>query len=434
MTRWLRFLPGAESRGVLANASWLYVDQVVRAVVVLATFSVVARGLGPEQFGVLSYVIAFPGVFLPLAMLGLDYVVVRDFVRHPDERDRILRTTFTLKTAAAIAAAGLAAVIAWLGPFSSSTRALLLVATGSLLFQPLLTLDFYFQSQVASKYSAIARTSACLIANALRGWFAWREAPVAWFVWAFVGEALIYAVTLWLTWKSCRLGAATLGFEWDGAIARRLLSAAWPLFLADIAIAGYLRADQLLLTKLAGPETLGKYAAAFRLADAAEFFSLALINSYFPRIVALHQSDAAAFRADLERFLGRMTWFAIAVAFGLSVASPLVTRMVLGPRFGEVWPVLAVLTWANVFVTQIAVRGKWFLVDGLQLYSLAAFALGTVVHLSLLTVIAARWGALGAAVSFCTAQATIALIAPGLFRRTRPAVVWGLRGFRPFGG
>lgn len=431
MRAWLRFLPGGDNSRILANAGWLYVDQFVRAAVVLVTFSLMARSLGPEQFGVLSYAIAFPGLFLPLAMLGLDYVIVRDFVRHPLERESIFVSSFWLKTLAAAAAALVALALAPLVSDDAAMRALLVTTSLSLLFQPLLTLDFYFQSQVAAKYSAIARTSACLLANALRAWFALSDAPVAWFAWAFVAESAIYAVTLGMVWRRSGSFAVSLRGGIDAAISRRLLSAAWPLLLADVAIAGYLRADQLLLSRVAGAETLGRYAAAFRLADAAEFFSLALINSYFPRIVALHHVSPEEFQADLTRFLRKITWFAAAVALALSLASPLVTRVLLGGEFGGVWPVLCVLTWANVFVTQIAVRGKWFLLDGLQLYSLAAFVLGAVVHLGLLPWVAPRWGALGAAVSFGVAQFMIAVVAPALFARTRPAAVWVLRSFIP---
>lgn len=431
MKRLLEKLPGGDGGKILANAGWLYLDQGVRAAVVLTTFSLVARVLGPAEFGVLSYAVAFPGIFLPLAMLGLDYVVVRDFVRHPEERDRIFGSALALKTLAAAAACGLGLMCAPVAAGDEATRALLVTTSLSLLFQPLLTMDFYFQSQVAAKFSALARISACLIANAARAWLALRGAPVAWFAWVFTAEAAVYAATLLLAWRAS--GAAWINplRAWNVAVARRLLAAAWPLFLADVAIAGYLKFDQILLSHLAGAEALGRYAAAYRLADAAEFFALALINSYFPRIVRLHAETPAEFHADVARFFRRMTWFAVAVAAVVSAASPLVAAVVLGPQFGAVWPVLAVLTWANVFVTQIAVRGKWFLTEGLQVHSLAFFVIGAAVHLSLLPLVAPRWGALGAAGSFCVAQMVMAVAAPALFARSRGAAVLALRSLLP---
>ena len=57
----------------------------------------VARYLGPERFGLLSYANSFVGIFLALATLGLDDVVVRELVKTPELREKLLGTAFWLK-------------------------------------------------------------------------------------------------------------------------------------------------------------------------------------------------------------------------------------------------------------------------------------------------------------------------------------------------
>lgn len=423
-------LAGETASRVLANAGWLYFDQVVRAVVVFVAFGAVARRLGPEQFGVLSYALAFSAVFLPVAMLGLDYVLVRDLVRWRDREAALLGTGALLKLAAAVVAFGLA--LAGLGfvPAGHPARPLAWITVLTLLTQPFLLFDFYFQSHTASKHAALARLAACLAANAWRLWLVATGAPLVWFAWAAVAESVVYAGGL--VWTYARRGSP-LPHPWkafDLALARSLLAAAWPLFLADVAIALYLRVDQLLLSALAGAESLGRYSAAYRLADAAEFFALALINSYFPRLVSLHVRGGGEFAAALRQFFRLMSWFSVAVAVALSLAAPLAVRVVLGPQYAGVGSILAVLAWANVFVTQIAVRGKWFLMEGWQGYSLVFFAMGAGAHLLGVWWLAPRWGAFGAACSFAAAQAFM-VAAPLLFRRTRPAAVLALRSFWP---
>jgi O-antigen/teichoic acid export membrane protein len=431
MNRWFKKNVGAEGAKVLANTGWLYLDQIVRLAVSLIVFSLVVRGLGAERYGVLSYAMVFPGIFMPLAMLGLDYVIVRDFVRYPAERERIFGTAFALKAAAATVAFLAAAAVAWWAPLGAPDKTLLLITSASLLIQPLVTIDYYFQSQVAAKYSSLARIFTALAANGVRAWLALSGAPVKWFVWLFTAEAFVYAVSLLAARRAAGLAWVHPWLSFDTGIMRRLLSQAWPLFLADIAMIGFLKFDQILLSGFAGLSELGKYAAAFRLADNAEFFALALINSYFPKIIQLHQDTPELLMENVRRFFARMTWFVVAVALVASLAAPLLSQWIFGSKFGQIWPVLVVLVWANVFVTQIAVRGKWFLAEGLQLYSLAFFTIGAAVHLSLLPVLSTRWGALGAAVSFYVAQVTMAVVAPVLFPRTRAASVLALRSFLP---
>ena len=82
---------------ITASVLWLMADNVLRLGIGLLVGVWVARYLGPEQFGTLSYAGAFVGLFGVFARLGLDSVVIRDLVRKVESRDEILGTTFSLK-------------------------------------------------------------------------------------------------------------------------------------------------------------------------------------------------------------------------------------------------------------------------------------------------------------------------------------------------
>ena len=73
-------------RRYFANTSWMFAEQILRMIAGLLVGIWVARYLGPEQFGVFSYAIAFAAIFGSIAKLGLDGIVVRDLVREPDQR------------------------------------------------------------------------------------------------------------------------------------------------------------------------------------------------------------------------------------------------------------------------------------------------------------------------------------------------------------
>ena len=59
------------------NTSLLFAEKILRMFVGLFVGVWVARYLGPEQFGLLSYAQSFVGLFTIIATLGLDDVVVR---------------------------------------------------------------------------------------------------------------------------------------------------------------------------------------------------------------------------------------------------------------------------------------------------------------------------------------------------------------------
>ena len=60
-----------------ANISWLMAERILRMIVTLFVGVYVARYLGPERFGLLSYANSFVGLFLALATLGIDSIVIR---------------------------------------------------------------------------------------------------------------------------------------------------------------------------------------------------------------------------------------------------------------------------------------------------------------------------------------------------------------------
>ena len=84
-------------RKYFANTSWLMAERIIRMTVALFVGVYVARYLGPERFGLLSYANSFVGLFLALATLGLDSIVIRELVKNPESRNELLGTAFGLK-------------------------------------------------------------------------------------------------------------------------------------------------------------------------------------------------------------------------------------------------------------------------------------------------------------------------------------------------
>jgi PST family polysaccharide transporter len=93
---WVKYLPEfirvkLESRhglqAILANTGWLFADKILRMGVGLFVGVWIARYLGPEQFGLWNFAIAFAVLFGAFATLGLDGIVVRELVKNPERQN-----------------------------------------------------------------------------------------------------------------------------------------------------------------------------------------------------------------------------------------------------------------------------------------------------------------------------------------------------------
>ncbi len=135
-----------------ANTSWLIAEKIIRLAVGLFVGVWVARFLGPEQFGTLSYAQAFVGLFGAFATLGMDGIVIKHLVKNDESRDLLLGTAFTLKLLGSMVAVFIISIVAVTTSNDNEELIIITIIASALVFQSLNVIDFYFQSLVLSRY------------------------------------------------------------------------------------------------------------------------------------------------------------------------------------------------------------------------------------------------------------------------------------------
>ena len=172
-------------------------DKVTNLGVGFLVTVVVARYLGPEEFGLFSYAISVSTLFAAAGHMGLSGLVVREIVKRPDERGTTLGTTLGLKLIGMGGGYLLLLLYAGLYEGISSIEFVLLATAGAvLLLRPFDIVDFWFQAFVQARYVSFARISGLLISSALKVSCVFLGASVIYFVAANVIQALVVAAML----------------------------------------------------------------------------------------------------------------------------------------------------------------------------------------------------------------------------------------------
>ncbi|HEX5063151.1 MAG TPA: flippase, partial [Kofleriaceae bacterium] len=261
-----------------ANAGWLLADKALRFPVALGVSIAVARYLGPERQGVLGYAIAFAGLFSVIAGLGLDGITVRELLATPDERDRVLGTSFLLKLLGGIGALVLAiAVIAIVRPGDTTMLVYVAIIAAATLFQAFDVTDYYFQSQVQSKYTVFAQAPVFLALSLIKIVLIALNAPLTAFVWISFADLAFASLSVALVFRA-RVEPLT---RWRFAKERgkAMLRDSWPLALSAAVGMVYLRIDQVMLGQMLGDEEVGVYSVAVRLAEIVMMASMVIYSS-----------------------------------------------------------------------------------------------------------------------------------------------------------
>ena len=186
----------------------------------------IARALGPAQFGLLSFALAIVTVLGAVGTLGLESVTVRELVRDPTNRTRVLGTVFALKQAGSAIAALLVVLVAWLlRPDEPHVwRICAIIAIGQL-FLAFDAIDYLFQARLQSRYSVIAKNAAFCVVAIVRVVLVVRHASLDAFVWAIALEYVLAGVLLLATFGRVE-GLSALKWDFRRDVAVRLLSRA----------------------------------------------------------------------------------------------------------------------------------------------------------------------------------------------------------------
>src|SRR3990167_8646070 len=124
------------------NSSWLLLDNIVRLCGGFVLTVWLARYLGPQQFGVFNYAIAFVALFTYFGTLGLNEIIVRNLIRNPSRRDEVIATAFILRMFGGTIAFGLAlALVFFLNPLDKTAHWLVGIIAAGIIFQAFEVID-----------------------------------------------------------------------------------------------------------------------------------------------------------------------------------------------------------------------------------------------------------------------------------------------------
>lgn len=417
----------------LLNTSWMMGERILHIGVGFAVAILLARYLGPERFGILSYAISVTAIFASAGHMGLAGLVVREVVRDPHEVPKILGTTFMLKlTGMAI---GFALVLGYALVFEevgSNTFWMLLIVASAIFFQTFDVVEYWFQSQVQAKYPAIAKSSAVLLAAALKIALIFSGAGLLAFAFAHTAQFIVAALVLAYLYKSTTR-SSVIDWQANLAKAKQLLSQGWIIYLSSIFAVVYMKIDQIMLKWMVGAQEVGVYAVAAQLSEAWYFLPIAVVASFFPKLIQLRDSDNEQFKRRLQQLFDFLFLAAVAVAFVVTlIAEPLIS-MLFGAEYQSASSVLTIHIWGGVFIFMRALFSRWILIENALMFSLITQGLGALFNIGLNFLLIPRYGAEGAAMATVISYAVASYGALLLHAKTRPVFFMMTRSlFSPF--
>jgi O-antigen/teichoic acid export membrane protein len=404
-------------RRYFANTSWMFAEQMLRMVAGLLVGIWVARYMGPAQFGLFSYAVAFASLFASIAKLGLDSIIIRDLVREPELRDVYMGTAFWLKLIGAVLMLGVIGIAMQFTSSDAITKLYIFIIASGAIFQAFEVVDFYFQSKVLSKFVSICKITQLIISSLIKLYLIFVGADLFWFVLVSLVDQITLSLTLYLAYRYQKVGGFFRCFEW--ALGKKMLQDSWPLILSGLVIMIYMRIDQIMIKEMLGKREVGLYSAAVRLSEAWYFIPIIITSSLFPSVVNAKKVSESLYYSRIQHLYSFMFLLSFSIALLMTFLSDWMMVLLYGEAYREAGQVLMINIWAGVFVFLGVASSKWFLSEGLQNLLTVNTVIGAIVNVILNFILIPKYGICGAAIATVISQSIASYFMNFLFSETR---------------
>ncbi|HPN88270.1 MAG TPA: flippase [Candidatus Omnitrophota bacterium] len=408
------------------NTSWLLGERILRCVATLIIGILLARYLGPKQFGILNYAISFVLLFLNITSLGLDDILPRELVKNPSHENELLGTAFLLRLFSGIFSILLIILInIWRQENFAIISIIIIIALG-LIFKPFLIIESFFYSKVTSQHSAKAYLFALVIFFLLQIALILIKAPLIWFAFAILLDGIILA--LGLSYNYLKQNKKFHAWKHKRNVAISLLHDSWPLILSGMTISIYMRIDQIMIKNMLDVTQVGIYSIAVRISEAWYFIPVLICSSLFPAIIKFKEHDFIMYNHRLRQLYSLMILLALSIAIPISFFSKNIISLLFGTEYIGATSVLKIHIWSAIFVFLGVASSRYLLAENFTKISLITTSASMLINIILNFILIPLYGIKGAAIAtlFSCFSATFLII---FFKKTYSQGILMIKAF-----
>lgn len=414
-------------RRYFTSTSWLLGERILRIIAGLFVYIYVARYLGPEKYGLYSYIIAFVALFGPISSLGLEEILVKNLVKNIEKKLYYLGTAFWLKFIGAILAFSVIILVIQFLSNDKTTNFYILIVASGLIFQPFQVINFYFRSIVLSKYVSLCLMAQLIFSSLLKLFFIYIEADLFWFVLVTLLDYILLAISYMIIYIFKKNESFFKNFKIS--IAKKLFISAWPLIISSVMIVIYMKIDQVMIKELLSDKDVGLYSVVVKISESWYFVPTVITGSFFPAIINAKRKSEKIYYQRIQHLYDLILWLTIIVAIPITIFSDEIIITLFGIEFLSAADILSVHIWQGVFVGLGVASAKWLIAENLQKVLTLNTIIGALLNVSLNFVLIPKMGIMGAAISTIISYSFAVFFFLFFYKKTRKNVHLLLNSF-----
>lgn len=399
------------------NAAWLIGGRVAQMALSLFIGVFTARYLGPANHGLINYGIAYTAFFTALCNLGLNSVIIKDFVDYPDEQGEAIGSALVMRLISSLLSVVMTiGIVSFLDKGEPLTIAVVALCNLGSVFHIFETFNYWFQAQYKSKVTSIATLFAYGVTSAYKIALLVLGKDVRWFAFASSVDYIVIAVFLIISYK--QNGGMKLKFSINKC--KQLLKVSYNYILSSLMVSVYGQTDKLMLKHFMNESEVGYYATATAICAMWSFVLQAIIDSIYPTIIRLYSVSKEAFIKKNRQLYAIVFYISCFVSVCIVLLGDWGIKLLYGEMYAPAALPLKIITWYTAFSYLGVARNAWIVSEGKQRYLKFIYFGAAVLNVLLNCIFIPLMGGAGAAFASLITQIFTSIILPYFISELRP--------------
>lgn len=407
-----------KARKFISNSLWILSENILRLFVGFFVGVYVARYLGPDEFGIYNYCLAILTILTPILKLGLDNILVKEFVNRYHEKIDIIKTGVILKGGMAL---GLTFILFTVYYVTSSYNLLLIsIMSIGYIFQGFEVFGFYYQSIHENKKITQCKLIQLLFSSVLKLAAIHLNCNIIVFVWLYTIDLITLYIALYIFYQVDHAKIKWREVPFSTEKSMKLVRESWPFILSGVAGLIYMRADQIMIKNMLGDSAVGEFSAAVRLSEIIYMIPNMLLLVLFPVITKIFNENKERYIFIVRRLFDLMVVIAWFMIIPISLLSNYIIDLLYGAQYAGAAQILTAHVFCALFVFIGIANSAWVVNEKLGKITLLRTLLAACLNIALNMYLIPKYGAVGAAYATCISQFMASIGLNVLTKSTRP--------------
>jgi O-antigen/teichoic acid export membrane protein len=380
---------------ILQNLFWSVTGKLFNLFSGLFVGIIIARYLGPKQYGLMNYVISYVFLFQTFALFGLDAIEIREEARAKVSYNTIIGTAFCIKLLTGLFFIATCIATSWYMETDMYTLLLVAIYSLTIVFNSLIVIRNYFTAIVQNEYVVKAEITRTMISIVFKITLLLVHASLTWFVFAFLLDFALVAAGYIVAYRT--IIGRIRDWTFSKSYALFMLKESLPLLLTNAAVIIYQRIDQVMIGQMIDKESVGYFSVAARFTEVLIYIPMMLAQTITPILVQARERGVQEYLNKAQQFMNISLWLSLLASAFMSVSSYWLVSYTFGEAYLPAVAVLQVISFKAASVALSNTAGAMLVTEGLQRFAILRDGLGCLVCVALNYILLPRYGIMAAA-------------------------------------